>query len=127
MALQIVLQPQSVLVPQYTASVTFSTSGIDLTSPANTVTYQWRRKDTGVSTNYVDIGSDSPTLTLTPIEEYDNDTFVVLVSGITVAQSLTSNEVTFGIRLSSAQYSDWETLTESGVDRVRRLQVLGYL
>lgn len=121
MALQIVLQPQSVLVPQYTASVTFSTSGIDLDSPASAVTYQWRRKDTGVSTNYVNIGTNSPVLTLTPIEQYDNDTFIVLVN------SLTSNEVTFGIRLSSTQYSEWETLTEDGVNRVRRLQVLGYL
>jgi len=122
MALQIVKQPVDQLVYQNTASVTFSVSGIDLDAPAASVSYQWRRKDTGVSENFVNIaGATSPILELAPAEAYDNDLFVALVG------TLSSNIVTFGIRLSGDIYSPWETLTESGSNRVRRLQHLGYL
>lgn len=129
MALQIVIQPVDQLVYQNVTSVTFSVSGIDSATPSDPVSYQWRRKDTGVSTDYVDIaGATNPTLVVEPAEEYDNDTFFALVSGPSTENNpLSSNIVTFGIRLSGDIYSPWETLTESGTNRVRRLQNLGYL
>ncbi len=127
MALQIVLQPSSVLVDQSASSVTFSVSAIDPSSPSSTVTYQWRTKDVA-GTDYTNVaGATSPSLVLSPIASFDNDTFVAIVSGTTVAAPLSSNIVTYGIRLSSDKYSEWETPTETGVNRVRRLQVLGYL
>jgi hypothetical protein len=129
MALQIIKQPADQLVYQNVASVTFSVSGIDSAKPSDPVNYQWRRKDTGVSTEYVNIaGATNPTLVLEPAEAYDNDTFVALVSGPSTENNpLSTNIVTFGIRLSGDIYSPWETLTESGTNRVRRLQALGYL
>lgn len=125
MALTIVTQPQSVLVPQNQTSVTFTVSGLD---GAKAVTYQWRRQDTGGASGYVNIaGATSNSLTLAPIANYDNDTFVALVSSTSVGQALSSDIVTFGIRLSADIYSPWETPTETGANRVRRLQNLGYL
>lgn len=126
MALQFVFQPSDVLVPQNATSATFTVSAIDPQSPSSTVTYQWRRRDTGSSTQFVNFSTDR-VITLSPLQEYDNDTFTVLVSGTTTAESLTSNFVTFGIRLSADTYSEWETLTESGTNRVRRLFNLGYI
>jgi hypothetical protein len=130
MAFQFVTQPQSVLVPQNATSVFFNASAIDPDFKSRTVTYQWRRKDTGVSTSYVNIAAPAginSTLELKPLTQYDNDTFVVLVSTTSVAQALTSNEVTFGIRLSGDSFSNFETLTESGPNRRRRLVALGYV
>lgn len=126
MALQISLQPTSVLVPEGSTSVTFTASGSD---PGATVTYNWRRKDTGVSTDYIDFSppEENNTLVLSPLAEYDNDTFVVLVSSNTVTAALTSNEITFGIRLTGDSFSNFETLTESGPERRRRLVALGYV
>jgi hypothetical protein len=129
MALTIVRQPVSVLVEEGSSSVTFTVSGIDSAKPSDLVNYQWRRKDTGVSTEYVNIaGAINATLVLQPVEAYDNDTFVALVSGpSTLNNPLSSNIVTFGIRLSGDIYSGFETLTEVGSNRVRRLFNLGYL
>lgn len=126
MALQIVLQPTSVLVPEGSTSVTFSVSGIDLDFPANTVTYQWRRQD-APSTTFVNVaGATSNALTLPSLEEFDNDTIVALVSSSSVSQALTSNVAIFGVRLSGEKFSNFETLTETGSGRRRRLVALGY-
>jgi hypothetical protein len=126
MALQISLQPISVLVPEGSSSVTFTTSGAD---PGATVTYNWRRKNVPSSSVYLNFSptQTNRTLTLSPLAEYDNDTFVVLVSSNTVTAALTSNEVTFGIRLTGDSFSNFETLTESGPNRRRRLVALGYV
>lgn len=125
MAYEFVLQPQSVLVDQSASSVTFRASAFDDLFPSRTVTYQWRRQDTGGTPGYVNIGTNSPQLTLSPIANYDNDLFIVLATSNSV--TLTSAPATFGIRLSGDIYSPWETATETGTNRVRRLQVLGYL
>jgi hypothetical protein len=128
MAFEFVSQPQTLIVPQNVSSAQFTASAIDDLFPSRTVTYQWRRQDTGGTPGYNNIvGATSNTLTLAPIESFDNDTFVVLASSASVGQPLSSNIVTFGIRLSGDRYSEWETTTETGVNRVRRLQVLGYL
>ena len=126
MALQIVTQPQSVLVDQSVSSVTFSTSAIDPLSGNARVFYQWRIKDVN-GTVYTNIaGATSSTLTLAPIASYDNDSIIAVAN--TSITSLTSNAVTYAIRLSSDRYSPWEVNTfESGQNRVRRLSQLGYL
>lgn len=127
MALQIVQHPVNVLVPEGSTSVTFSVSGIDLDFPANTVTYQWRRQNVP-STTYVNVdGATSSALTVSPLEDYDNDTFVALVSSSSVVEALTSNVATFGVRLSGESFSNFETLTEAGSSRRRRLVALGYV
>lgn len=126
MALQFVLQPIDVLVPEGSTSVTFTASASD---PGNSVIYQWRRKDTGVSTSYINIAgaTNNQLIILSPLAEYDNDTFVVLASSSSVTSALTSNVVTFGVRLSGDSFSNFETLDESGPNRRRRLVALGYV
>ena len=127
MALQIVQQPVNVLVPEGSTSVTFSVSGIDVDFPARTVTYQWRRKNVP-STTYVNVaGATSNELTVSPLADFDNDTFVALVSSSSVVEALTSNVATFGVRLSGESFSNFETLTETGSSRRRRLVALGYV
>ena len=131
MAFQIVTQPESVLVIQNTSTWSFNVSAIDPDFKARTVTYQWRRRDTGGSSDFVNIAAPvgtSPSLVLDRLDQYDNDTFVALVSTTSVTEALTSNQVTFGIRLSSANpFSQFETLTEDGSARFRRLVALGYV
>lgn len=127
MALEIVLQPVDVLVPEGSTTVKFSVSGAD---PGSTIIYQWKRKNIPSSSSFVDIAAPAGTLRellLSPIAEYDNDTFVALVSSSSVTSSLTSNVVTFGIRLSGQNFSNFETLTEAGSARRRRLVALGYI
>lgn len=127
MALEIIKQPENILVPEGSTQVTFSVSGIDLDFPARTVTYQWRRKNTP-DTSYVNIANAiNNELPLSPLADYDNDTFVALVSSSNLTAALTSNEVTFGIRLTGDSFSNFETLTESGPNRRRRLVALGYV
>ena len=135
MALTIVRQPESVLVKEGQSSITFTVSAIDPAAPSRAVHYLWRTQDSvnpagfagvaGAST----LGANNFQITLSPVSAFDNDTFVALISGVTstVGVFLSSNFVTFGIRLSSDVYSGFETLTEVGSNRVRRLHNLGYL
>jgi hypothetical protein len=126
MALQFVTQPQSVLVDQSASSVTFSTSAIDPLSGNAVVSYQWRVRDVDGTTYSNVAGATSRTLTLAPIAGFDNDNFIVIAR--TTLESLTSVEATFAIRLSGDRFSPWEVNTfESGQNRVRRLQALGYI
>lgn len=135
MALQFVTQPVSQVVDQSVSSVTFSTSAIEPLSGFLTVNYQWRTKDANGST-YSNLsngsgiaGATTRALTLAPIANFDNDLFIAVanVTANGTTQSVSSLPATFAIRLSGDKYSEWETLTETGVNRVRRLQVLGYL
>lgn len=131
MALTIVRQPVSVLVNEGQSSVTFSVSAINPDSPSEVVYYLWRTQDSVNPAGYVGVaGADTfsnanKDLELSPVSAFDNDTFVALISGVT--QPLSSVIVTFGIRLSSDIYSGFETLTEVGSNRVRRLFNLGYV
>ena len=130
MALQIVLQPESVLVDQSASSVTFSTSAIEPLSGFASVSYQWRTKDVNGTTYNNVAGATSRTLTLAPIASFDNDSFIAIATVSTngVTQSVSSVAVTYAIRLSSDYYSQWEVNAfESGQNRVRRLSQLGYL
>lgn len=130
MALQFVIQPESVLVDQSASSVTFTTSAIEPLSGFASVSYQWRTKDVD-GTTYSNIGgATNRTLTLAPIASYDNDSFIAVATVSTngVTQSVSSVAVTFAIKLSGDIYSPWEVNTfESGQNRVRRLSQLGYL
>lgn len=125
----ITLQPQSVFVDEGTSSVTFSTSGTTLGTSLsdNPVVYQWYQRDTLSQTFTAMSGETARTLTLSPLAVYDNDTFRAGLSAIGAAEEVFTSSVTFAIRLSGDRYSAWETSTESGTNRVRRLQVLGYL
>lgn len=130
MALQIVLQPQSVLVDQSTSTATFTTSAIEPLSGFLTVDYQWRIKDVN-GTTYSDLpGATSNVLELAPVASYDMDSVIAVASVAAngTTQSVSSVAVTYAIRLSGDQYSPWEQNTfETGQNRVRRLQNLGYL
>jgi hypothetical protein len=136
MALTIVRQPVSVLVNEGSSSVTFTVSAIDPSLPAGEVKYLWRTQDSVIPAGYNPLGGTSGSfntgntqLTLSPASAFDNDTFVALISGVTTTNNayLSSNIITFGIRLSGDVYSGFETLTEVGSNRVRRLHNLGYL
>jgi len=125
----ITLQPESVFVNEGASSVTFSTSGttVGTSISGNPVVYQWYSQDaTGGGFVALD-GETSRELVLAPLAEYDNDTFRAGLSAIGAAAEVFTNPVTFAIRLTGDKYSAWETPTESGTNRVRRLQVLGYL
>lgn len=130
MALQIVIQPESVLVNQSTSSATFTTSAIEPLSGFLTVNYQWRIKDVN-GTSYSNLsGATNRVLTLAPVASYDMDSVIAIASvtanGLT--QTVSSVPVTYAIRLSSDIYSPWEQNTfETGPNRVRRLSQLGYL
>lgn len=125
----IVTQPQSVFVDEGSSSVTFSTSGITAgtTISGSSVVYRWFTKDQGTGDATVVAGETNSSLTLSPASEYDNDTFYAGLSAEGAEQEVFTNTVTFAIRLSGDQYSAWETATESGSNRVRRLRLLGYL
>jgi hypothetical protein len=125
----ILTQPQSVFVDEGTSSVTFSTSGTTLgTSLSNNpVVYQWYSEDASGGGFVALEGEVSADLTLDPIEAYDNDTFKAGLSAVGAEDEVFTNVVTFGIRLSSAKYKEWEVPGETGENRVRRLQVMGYL
>ena len=131
MALQFVTQPQSVLVDQSVTSVTFTTSAIEPLSGFAAVSYQWRIKDTAANAPYNNIaGATTRILTIAPIASFDMDSVlaVATVSTNGLTQSISSNAVTFAIRLSGDRYSPWEQNTfETGQNRVRRLSQLGYL
>jgi hypothetical protein len=120
----IVTQPQSVFVNENSSSVTFTTSG---TFAGGGVTYRWFTRNGGTGSPAVVVGATSNSLTLSPIASYDNDTFYAGLSAPGVDAEVFTNEVTFAIRLSGDKYSAWETATESGTNRVRRLYNLGYL
>ena len=125
----IVTQPGSVFVDENSSSVTFSTSGITAgtTLSGRPVVYRWFTKDGGTGSPSVVAGQTNPTLTLSPIASYDNDTFYAGLSAGGADSEVFTNEVTFAIRLSGDPYKDWETATETGASRVRRLYQLGYL
>jgi hypothetical protein len=130
MALQIVLQPQSVLVDQSTSTATFTTSAIEPLSGFLTVNYQWRIKDVN-GTSYSNLpGATNNVLSLAPVASYDMDS-VIAVASVTASgttQTVSSVPATYAIRLSGDIYSPWEVNTfESGQNRVRRLSQLGYL
>lgn len=123
------LQPESVFVNEGASSVTFSTSGTTLGTSLsdNPVVYQWYQKDTLSQTFTAINGETSEDLTLSPLAEYDNDSFRAGLSALGASNEVFTDTVTFAIRLSGDKYSAWETPTETGVNRVRRLQALGYL
>jgi hypothetical protein len=125
----IVTQPQSVFVDEGTSSVTFSTSGITTgtTLSGRPVVYRWFTKNGGTGSPSLVSGQTNPTLTLSPVANFDNDTFYAGLSAGGADSEVLTDEVTFAIRLSGDQYKDWETATESGANRVRRLSLLGYL
>jgi len=130
MALQFVIQPESVLVDQSVSSVTFTASAIEPLSGFAPVSYQWKTKDVDGTTYDNIAGATNNTLTLAPIASFDNDSFIVVASVSTngFVQSISSIPATFAIRLSGDKYSPWEVNTfESGQNRVRRLANLGYL
>ena len=130
MALQIVLQPQSVLVDQSTSTAVFNTSAIEPLSGSLSVSYQWRIKDVNGTTYSNIAGQTSRTLQLAPVASYDMDSVIAVasVAANNTTQSVTSVAVTYAIRLSGDIYSPWEQNTfETGRNRVRRLQNLGYL
>lgn len=124
-------QPQSVLVNEGVTTVTFSTSGITRGVPLLStypVVYQWYTKDVNGESFTAMAGETNPTLTLAPIASYDNDTFKAGLSCISASEEVYTDVVTFAIRTSADPYSPWEVSpNESGANRVRRLQVLGYL
>lgn len=125
----ILKNPVSVFVDEGSSSVTFSASGTTLGTSLsdNPVVYRWFTKDqgTGVGTIIPDATGDS--LTLSPIAGYDNDTFYAGMSALSADNEVFTAEATFAIRVTSDQYSAWETATEAGANRVRRLLHLGYM
>lgn len=125
----ILTQPQSVFVDENSSSITFSTSGttIGTSLSDNPVVYQWYTQDASGGGYSPIVGEISEDLVLSPVESFDNDTFKAGLSASGADEEVFTNEVTFGIRLSSAAYKEWEVPGETGLNRVRRLQVLGYL
>jgi len=125
----ILLQPESVFVDQSASSVTFSTSGSTAGTSLSSeeVVYQWYQKDVAGEDFEAISGETGTSLTLAPLAEYDNDTFRAGLSAAGAEEEVYTNAVTFGIRLSSDIYGPWETPTEVGSNRVRRLHNLGYL
>lgn len=125
----ILTQPQSVFVDENSSSVTFSTSGTTLGTSLsdNPVVYQWYTQDAAGGGYSPIVGETSEDLVLSPTEAYDNDTFYAGLSAVGAEEEVSTNIVTFAIRLSSAQYKEWEVPGETGVNRVRRLLHLGYL
>lgn len=128
MALIITTQPQSVLVNQGD-NATFTVAASSNNEP---LTYQWQRADAGNPTNFSNIADEtSDTLTITTAAADDNDKIRCLVDDGDVS-SVTSSVATLAVRTvapdSAAVYSPWEVSPdETGQNRVRRLQNLGYL
>lgn len=125
----ILTHPTSVFVDQGSSSVTFSTSGttVGTVLSGNSTVYQWYQRDTLSQTFTAIAGATSNNLTLLPLVEYDNDAFKAGLSAIGANQEVFTDIATFAIRLSADQYSAWETATETGANRVRRLIQLGYM
>jgi hypothetical protein len=124
----IVIQPQSVFVEEGT-SVTFSTSGslLGTSLSAETVVYQWLSSGDGGS-SFGNIPSATNTsYTVTAVQSLDNYVYKAGLSASGVDAQVFTNNATLAIRLSGDLYAAWETATESGANRVRRLLNLGYL
>jgi len=126
----ILTQPQSVFVDENSSAVTFSTSGTTLGTTLSDyeVAYQWYQKDALDETFIAMEGEDNETLVLTPLAEFDNDSFKAGLSAKGVEnEEVFTQVVTFAIRLSGDEYNEFETPTETGANRVRRLFNLGYI
>ena len=124
----IVLQPQSVFVTENT-SVTFSTSGslAGTSLSASNVVYQWLSSGNG-GTSFGNIPSaTNSSYTVVATNSLDNYVYKAGLSASGVSAQVFTNSVTLAIRLTADPYAPWETPTESGANRFRRLWALGYV
>ena len=124
----ILVQPQSVLTTEGT-SVTFSTSGslLGTSLSAQTVVYQWLSSGNAGSTFGNIVGATNPSYTVTALRSRDNFVYKAGLSASGVDAQVFTNNATLAIALTGDPYAPWETLTETGSARFRRLVALGYL